>query len=220
MRLISKNNRKYLVKYKSGCYTEFRYSESVRFFVISFRAVRLIFHKVAKLYKEALLELNAAYPPGFDKENAALPCRAVVININLGYNSDMMNRCKKLEEYALFIAKIRGYLEEKYPIEDAISIAMDECIEKGILEEILRSHREEVRSMVLTEYDEQAHIKNEREIAREEGRAEGRKEGEEILARLIQVLLEAGRTEDVIRMTSDREYRERLYKEFQLTTKL
>lgn len=70
--------------------------------------------------------------------------------------------------------------------------------------------------MVLTEYDEQAHIKNEREIAKAEGREEGRKEGEEILARLIQVLLNAGRTEEISRVTCDREYRERLYKEFQL----
>ena len=171
-----------------------------------------------------MLGLNAAYPEGFDKESAALQCRAVVININLGYNSTIMNRCKKLEEYARFVAIIRAYLEEKYPIEEAVSMAIDDCMQEGILEEILRSQREEVRSMVLTEYDEQAHIKNEREIAKEEGRAEGRaegkvegrKEGEDILARLIQALLAAGRTEDVARVVSDGQYREQLYKEFSL----
>ena len=167
-----------------------------------------------------VLELNAAYPEGCDKENAALQCRAVVLNINLGYNSNIMKKCKRLEEYAQFINSIRVYLDEKYSIEEAVSKAMDECMQKGILEEILRNQREEVRSMVLTEYDEQAHIKNEREIAkeegREEGRVEGRKEGEEILARLIQVLLKAGRTEEVAQVTIDREYRERLYKEFKL----
>ncbi|MBQ7920427.1 MAG: hypothetical protein IJ324_10870 [Lachnospiraceae bacterium] len=162
------------------------------------------------------MELNAAYPKGYDKENAALQCRAVVLNINLGYNSDIMKKCKRLEEYAQFIASIRVYLDEKYSIEEAVSKAMDECMQKGILEEILKNQREEVRSMVLTEYDEQAHIKNEREIAKAEGREEGRKEGEEILARLIQVLLNAGRTEEISRVTCDREYRERLYKEFQL----
>ena len=65
-----------------------------------------------------------------------------------------MKKCKKLEEYAQFITIIRRYLGEKYSIEDAVSEAMDECIQKGILEEILVNHREEVRSMVLTEYDE------------------------------------------------------------------
>lgn len=166
-----------------------------------------------------ILELNAAYPKGCDKENAALQCRAVVLNINLGYNADIMRKCKKLEEYAWFIATIRRYLEEKYSIEDAVSEAMDECIRKGILEEILVNHREEVQSMVLTEYDEQAHIKNEREIALEEGRAEGRAEGEAKLAkftRLMQCLLEAGRMEDAKRVTEDAELRDELYREYGL----
>ncbi|MBQ8821539.1 MAG: hypothetical protein IJZ82_02760 [Lachnospiraceae bacterium] len=39
-----------------------------------------------------ILELNAAYPEGTDKENAALQCRAVVLNINLGYNADIMKK--------------------------------------------------------------------------------------------------------------------------------
>ncbi len=159
-----------------------------------------------------LLELNAAYPVGCDKENAALQCRAVVLNINLGYNANIMKKCKKLEEYARFIAAIRGYLEEKYTIEEAVSEAMDECIQSGILKEILVNHREEVRSMVLTEYDEQAHIKNEREIALEEGR----KEGEEKVSRLIQRLLENGQTQEALRVTCDVDYREKLYMEFHM----
>ena len=177
----------------------------------------IVFYNGTKAEPERqVLELNAAYPAGFDKENAALQCRAVVLNINLGYNSDIMKKCKKLGEYAQFIATIRGYLEEKCPIEEAVSKAMDECIRKGILEEILRNHREEVRSMILTEYDEQVHIKNEREIALEEGRTEGRAEGEELLSQLIQLLIKAARMEDVVRVTADKEYRKQLYKEFQL----
>ena len=99
-------------------------------------------------------------------------------------------------------------MEEKYSIEDAVSEAMDSCIRKGILEEILRNHREEVRSMVLTEYDEQAHIKNEREIAL--------KEGEEKVSRLMQLLLESGRTQEALQATLDVEYRELLYKEYHM----
>lgn len=113
-----------------------------------------------------ILELSAAFPKEYSKENAALQCRAVVLNINLGYNKKVMERCKKLKEYAQFIAKIREYLEEKENIEEAVDLAIDECIHHGILEDILRENREEVRSMLLTEYDEQVHIKNERDIIR------------------------------------------------------
>lgn len=90
-------------------------------------------------------------------------------------------------------------------IREAIDYAVDECIEEGILEEILRNNREEVCAMLLAEYDEQAHIESEREIAL--------KEGEERMAKLIQLLMAAGRTEDVNRAIVDREYREQLYAE-------
>ena len=159
-----------------------------------------------------VLELRAAFPKEYSKENAALQCRAVVLNINLGYNKNAMEKCRKLKEYAQFIAMIREYLEETDNIEDAVDRAIDECIKQGILADILREDCEEVRSMLLTEYDEQAHIKNEKEISYEEGI----RKGEDLLSILIQHLLAAGRMDDVKRVTTDAQYRRELYKEFGL----
>ena len=159
------------------------------------------------------MELSAAFPEWTNKENAALQCRAVVLNINIGYNKEVMEKCKKLKEYALFIAKIRDYLQEGYNIDRAVDFAIDECIAEGILEQILREEREEVRDMLLTEYDEQAHIKNEKDISFEEGREEGR----ESLSVLIQKLLAENRLDDVNRVTSDKEYCEKLMKEFKIS---
>jgi len=133
-----------------------------------------------------VLELGDAFPKWTNKENAALSCKAVVLNINLGYNKTVMEKCKKLKEYAQFIALVRKYLDEKYDIETAIDKATNECIEKGILEQILRDNRGEVRSMLLTEYDEQAHIEYEKELSFEEGREEGREEGIKALIRTCQ----------------------------------
>lgn len=124
-----------------------------------------------------VLELQDAFPKWANKENAALNCKAVVLNINLGYNKEVMEKCKKLKEYAQYIARVRKYLEIKYDIEAAIDKATDECIAEGILEQILRDNRGEVRSMILTQYDEQAHIEYEKELSFEEGKEEGIKEG-------------------------------------------
>ena len=66
--------------------------------------------------------------------------------------------------------------------------------------------------MLLMEYDEQAHIKNEKEISYEEGI----RKGEDLLSILIQHLLAAGRMDDVKRVTTDAQYRRELYKEFGL----
>ena len=155
-----------------------------------------------------ILELSDAFPEWSKKENAALQCRAVVLNINLGYNANILDKCKKLKEYAQFIALVREYLEQGYGIAEAVDMAMNTSIQAGILEEILRNHREEVRAMLLTEYDEQAHIKNEREIALEEGEAR--------LTKLLQALLDAGRNDELNRAICDVEFRKKLYQEYKI----
>lgn len=159
-----------------------------------------------------ILELSDAFPAWSKKENAALECRAVVLNINLGYNASILDKCKKLKEYAQFIARVRLYLADGFGISIAIDRAIETSIEDRILEEILQNHREEVRSMLLTEYDEQAHIKSEREIALEKGR----EEGENRLAKLVQMLLDIGHTDDLNRAMVDTNYRKQLFQKFNL----
>lgn len=122
-----------------------------------------------------------------------------------------------LKEYAQFIAMIREYLTEGYDVAEAVDMAINECIKQGILEQILREEREEVRSMILTEYDEQAHIKNEKEISYEEGKKEGIKEGSSTLSKLIQYLLKDNRIEDIDKVTTDEKYREQLIKECKIS---
>ena len=52
--------------------------------------------------------------------------------------------------------------------------------------------------------------------SRAEGEREGRQEGENRMAKLINLLLNQGRTEDISRVTVDPEYRSQLYNEFQI----
>lgn len=52
----------------------------------------------------------------------------------------------------------------------------------------------------------------------DEGRAEGRLEGENKLSTLIQKLIKLGRMDDISRVTSDREYREKLYRDLGVIT--
>ena len=159
-----------------------------------------------------VLELSDAFPEWSQKENAALNCKAVVLNINLGYNKEVMEKCKKLKEYAQFIARVRAFLSAGFDIETAIDKATDECIAEGILEQILRDNRGEVRSMLLTQYDEQAHIEYEKELSFEEGQKAERAR----FAKLCQMLENEGRDEDIKKALYDVEYCEILYKEFSM----
>ena len=61
------------------------------------------------------------------------------------------------------------YAEEN-PIEDAVDRAIDECIGEGILKDFLEKNRAEARAMSIYEYDQEAHIRMEREDAFEDGR--------------------------------------------------
>lgn len=114
---------------------------------------------------------------------------ATMINVNYGYNKELMAACRMLEEYAIFIDRVRGYIEpnmEPAELEKAMDRAVDECLEEGVLAEFLSAHRAEVRNMILTEYDEAKTMEMFKKEFREDGIAiglaqgieKGRREGE------------------------------------------
>ncbi len=127
-----------------------------------------------------------------DKE-AALECKAIMLNINYGHNKALMKRCKRLEDYAYFIQAIRNYLAEGKTLERAAELAISECIEKNILADILRQNRAEVLNLLLTVYDKKLHEKT----LREEGREEGIGIGQELGLRL-------GKQEDLLEILKEK----------------
>ena len=66
--------------------------------------------------------------------------------------------------------------------EEAVKKSVDECIEEGILKEFFAKNKAEVISMTIFEYDEEEHMRLEREEqykkGEEAGEARGRSEGE------------------------------------------
>ena len=110
-------------------------------------------------------------------ELPGLECRAVVLNINYGHNQAIMERCRRLKDYSEFIEEIRRNLRAGMVLEDAVEQGIEACIRRGILEDILRKSKMEVRKMLLTEYDEKAEREYLRKEAVEMGLEEGREQG-------------------------------------------
>ncbi len=106
----------------------------------------------------------------------ALECTALVLNINYGKNRELMEKCEKLGEYAQFVACIRRHMKgkttEKEKLE-AVNAAVDECIRKGILRDILMKNRAEVVAMSFWEYDAERHLKIEKEDSYNDGFQDG-----------------------------------------------
>lgn len=106
-------------------------------------------------------------------EAPSLECRAILLNINKGHNQELMEKCKPLADYAYFVQTVRDNLAHGYPLEIATEMAVDECIEKDIMADILIQNRGEVLNMLLTTYDRKLHEKTLQKEARAEGHAEG-----------------------------------------------
>lgn len=106
------------------------------------------------------------------KGTSCLELKATMLNINLGHNRELMERCKQLHQYARFVDRVRCGVALTGDLEQAVNLAVDQCIREGILAEVLSEHRAEVLSVILTDYNEEEHIAMEREEAKNEARAE------------------------------------------------
>ncbi len=110
----------------------------------------------------------------------ALECTALVLNINYGKNRELMEKCEKLGEYAQFVACMRRQMKGKTTEKEklvAVNAAVDECIRKGILRDILMKNRAEVVAMSFWEYDAERHLKIEKEDSYNDGFQDGIKQG-------------------------------------------
>ena len=125
---------------------------------------------------------------------AKLELIVTVLNVNEGHNTELMQHCSMLKEYAQYVARVRHYASDM-PLNEAVKHAVDECIREGILAEFLARYRNEVISMSIFEYDKELEEKKLRkaefEAGREAGHEAGFAEGEnhaalEIASRMLQ----------------------------------
>ena len=153
-------------------------------------------------------------------EQCGLELEAVMLNLCGEHNRKLKEACRSLRDYAEYTDRIRKYVREM-DLEDAVERAIRECIGEGILKEFLEKHRAEAKSMSIFEYDQEKHMRMEREEAWEEGHAEGLAEGHaegfaegqtELLRNIIQKKLQKG--ESIVRIAADLEAEEAVIRKF------
>ena len=118
-----------------------------------------------------ILRLSDAYC--VKEEHPALELTAVMLNINRGHNEKLKEMCKSLKDYSEYTARVREYAQVK-PVEEAVEQAISECIQEGIMAEFLKQNRAEAKQVSIYEYDEEKHMRQEREASWEEGKLEGK----------------------------------------------
>ena len=161
---------------------------------------------------------------------------ATVLNINTGHNKKLLEACRVLNEYSLFVDCARKHLRSipkqrdlqcddlKYRElrKQAMIEAVDECIGKGILRDFLIKNKAEVVSMYLTEWNEEAAREVWRQESFEDGKVEGKIEGKieerEEINELFQCLIRDNRMEDLKRAVKDKKFQDSLLTEYGIGT--
>lgn len=165
----------------------------------------IFYNGTDKQPQKQVLRLSDAYEKPL--EEPELELLVTVYNVNIGYNPELLEACRLLKEYAQYVEQVREFAK-KLPLVEAVEQAVDYCIKNDILADFLKRNRAEAIEMSIFEYDEEKHLKNEQEF--------WKKKGEVRLAKLMQLMLDNGRSEEFQQVLTDSEYREQLYKEYQL----
>ena len=104
----------------------------------------------------------------FEKEtdNPQLELKCIVYNINKGNNAELLNRCRFLKDYMVFIDYVRQYYDdENMSLSDAIEYAINRCIDEDVLKDFLINRREEVAKVTNLDFTFERQIELEREEA-------------------------------------------------------
>ena len=102
-----------------------------------------------------------------------LELKVTVININPGCNEEVLEKCESLRGYMTFVENVRENRSGGMELKDAVSCAVESCIEKDILADFFREHREEIVEMWEYEFDQEVYDR----VLREDGEAIGFEKG-------------------------------------------
>ena len=148
----------------------------------------VVFYNGAQKQPEKMTQyLSDSFEQKTDDPELELKCK--VYNINYGKNRAIMEKCRWLDEYMMFVDKVREYHRSK-----------------DVLKEFLLERRGEVTKVMALDYTFDKQLEMERVDAWKEGRV--------AMSKLMNKLLDDGNIEEARRVTEDAEYCERLMKEY------
>ena len=136
--------------------------------------------------KDEVIELKLSDAFAHPEDKGEFEWTAKVININTGNNNSLISKCKVLKEYVILTSRMREYISKysgkDFSDEEAVKMAVDECINEDVLREFLLENKAEVVKMFLTEYNEKQTLENTYndgvEVGKEIGKSQGIEFGE------------------------------------------
>ena len=124
-----------------------------------------------------VLKLSDLFRRPSGEKEPCLECKTLMLNINYGHNRELMKKCRRLEEYAIFVDTIRKNQTKGKDLQEAVEAAVESCIAGGVLADILRAQKAEVVQMVLEGFDQEAYEKAMKKEGYEDGYQDGKEAG-------------------------------------------
>ena len=102
-----------------------------------------------------MLHLSDSVAPDAEPD---IEVKVTMININYGHNEELMQACKPLGDYAYFVNEARANQKTMGSLAAAVDAAIANLPDHSLIKPFLIANRSEVKSMFITEYDEERHI--------------------------------------------------------------
>lgn len=170
-------------------------------------------------------------------DSPSLELSVTAYNINEGHNKALLDACKTLKGYSIFVGKVRKYRQEaedkynnenkvklkdlvdkedilKVLISSAVSKAIDECIQENVLKDFFLTYRQEVIDMSYSESTAEEQIEMISNYEYETGYNNGQKSVTDLFAWLIS----KGSSTDIEKAVNDPEFLKNLLKEYNETS--
>lgn len=173
----------------------------------------VFYNGLENMQEREVLKLSSLYAK--KAEHISLELETLVLNVNVGYNKILMERCRQLSDYAQFVSEVRKRLSKKIPLSEAVNEAVEDCIQRGILAEFLSKNRAEVIKVSIYEYDEEKvkrmfkeecmklGIEQGKQLGIEQGKQIGIEQGIEQARVIFRLYISGKSEEDIARETGE-----------------
>lgn len=151
-------------------------------------------------------------------DNSHLELIVDVYNINYEHNKELMHKCQELSHYSYLVHRIRHHKANGKSFDDAILIAIKDCIKHNIMPDYLLKHQSEVSEIMKLTWTRKGEIEYECEKAEARGETRGEARGKVLGANLITKmnswLKKSNRTDDLLRSCDDDAFQQKLLAEY------
>ena len=131
----------------------------------------LFYNGISDFPDKTTLKLSDSFAETDKEAEHFLDLKVIAYNINVGYNKELMDKIRDLDEYARFVDVVRKKRAKETDLEEAFRLAIKECIDNNILRDFLEKYGEEVMNSLLNISWEE-YVEIHREEAREEEKLE------------------------------------------------